>query len=248
MRENEVPATCYAEGSYDEVIYCSVEECKHEISREKKSIEKTEHTPGEAVRENEVPATCYAEGSYEEVIYCSVENCKHEISREEKSIEKTDIPVNAHKDLLPGIQVEGNVITVTSELACKVGYQLLDENGNVIEGYISLAGVKVGDNTYTFTIPTPNEAKVDVHSVVVVLSGDVNQDGALTAADKTWLEESMSGDRTLDAIQAFAADVNSNGKVNSADRILLARTLMYIKKLSTTNPIAWYTGNGTGEN
>ena len=43
VRENEVPATCYAEGSYDEVVYCSVEECKYEISREAKTIDKTEH-------------------------------------------------------------------------------------------------------------------------------------------------------------------------------------------------------------
>jgi predicted RNA-binding Zn-ribbon protein involved in translation (DUF1610 family) len=42
VRENEVPATCEAEGSYDEVIYCTV--CKAEISREKKTIDKLPHS------------------------------------------------------------------------------------------------------------------------------------------------------------------------------------------------------------
>ncbi len=100
VRENEVAATCYAEGSYDEVVYCSVAECKHEISREEKTIEKIAHTPGAAVEENRKEATCYAEGSYDEVVYCSVAECKHEISREEKTIEKI-----AHT---PGAAVEEN--------------------------------------------------------------------------------------------------------------------------------------------
>ena len=49
VKENEVAATCKAEGSYDEVVYCS--ECKEEISRETKTVAKlTEHTWGEWVK------------------------------------------------------------------------------------------------------------------------------------------------------------------------------------------------------
>ncbi|MBQ6117685.1 MAG: hypothetical protein IJK98_00495, partial [Clostridia bacterium] len=79
VKENEVAATCKDEGSYDEVVYCSV--CGAELSRENKSIEKlTTHTPGEAVKENEVAATCAADGSYDMAVYCTV--CGSEISRE----------------------------------------------------------------------------------------------------------------------------------------------------------------------
>lgn len=48
--ENEVAATCTDEGSYDEVIYCSV--CKQEISREKKTVpvNKDAHNWGEWIR------------------------------------------------------------------------------------------------------------------------------------------------------------------------------------------------------
>ena len=45
--ENKVNATCTKEGSYDEVIYCTV--CKEEISREKKVIEKKDHSWNEGV-------------------------------------------------------------------------------------------------------------------------------------------------------------------------------------------------------
>ena len=42
VKENEVAATCSKEGSYDEVVYCS--ECKTELSREKKTVDKLSHT------------------------------------------------------------------------------------------------------------------------------------------------------------------------------------------------------------
>ena len=89
VRENEVAATCYKVGSYDEVVYCSVEACKHEISREEKTIEKISHTPAKSVEENRIEATCAVDGSYDEVVYCSVKECKAEISRESKAIPAT---------------------------------------------------------------------------------------------------------------------------------------------------------------
>ena len=43
VTENEIPATCKDEGSYDEVVYCS--DCSLELSRETKSVAKsTNHT------------------------------------------------------------------------------------------------------------------------------------------------------------------------------------------------------------
>ena len=42
VQENVVPASCTAEGSYDEVVYCT--ECNEEISREHKTIDKLAHT------------------------------------------------------------------------------------------------------------------------------------------------------------------------------------------------------------
>ena len=46
VKENIVKATCEANGSYDEVVYCSVETCKAELSRENKTITKREHVYG----------------------------------------------------------------------------------------------------------------------------------------------------------------------------------------------------------
>ena len=87
VRENEVEASCHTPGSYDEVVYCTVEACKKELSRETKPIDVIPHTPGTPVRENEVEASCHTPGSYDEVVYCTVEACKKELSRETKPID-----------------------------------------------------------------------------------------------------------------------------------------------------------------
>lgn len=88
VKENEVPATCMAAGSYDEVVYCTV--CDEMISSTPKTIDKLSHVPAdEPVEENVVPATCSTEGSYDEVYYCKFD-CGTELSREAKVIDKTE--------------------------------------------------------------------------------------------------------------------------------------------------------------
>jgi hypothetical protein len=56
-RENEVAATCTKEGSYDEVVKCTV--CGNEISRTSKTIDKIAHT---VVTDEAVAATCTTSG------------------------------------------------------------------------------------------------------------------------------------------------------------------------------------------
>lgn len=60
IRENEKAATCTQEGSYDEVVYCSV--CGEELSRTPKTIDKIAHDE-EII--SAVAATCTAKGRTE---------------------------------------------------------------------------------------------------------------------------------------------------------------------------------------
>lgn len=98
VRENEVPATCTATGSYDEVVYCT--ECGEKLSTERKTIDIIPHTPGDSVNENVIPASCAAEGSYDEVVYCT--ECGEILSTEHKTID-----IIPHT---PGSSVNENVI------------------------------------------------------------------------------------------------------------------------------------------
>ena len=83
LKENEISPTCNAEGSYDEVVYCT--ECDKELLRTARSAAKLPHTPSTAVKEKEIAPTCTANGAYDNVIYCEVCNC--ELSRTHISIE-----------------------------------------------------------------------------------------------------------------------------------------------------------------
>lgn len=73
--ENYVAPTCTEDGSYDEVVYCSL--CGEFIESTSESLDATGHTAGEAVIENKVEATESAAGYYDEVVYCTV--CNEEI-------------------------------------------------------------------------------------------------------------------------------------------------------------------------
>ena len=133
VRGNETPASCTSEGSYDEVVYCTV--CDTEISRTPHTVAKLAHTPSAPVvaklahtpsapvRENETPASCTSEGSYDEVVYCSV--CDTEISRTHKIIEK-----------LPHKYVN-RVCEVCGAIDGLIAFATLDVNGYQVSGTLS---------------------------------------------------------------------------------------------------------------
>ena len=87
--ENNVDPDCENEGSYDNVVYCTV--CDTELSRETTTVPALGHTEGDAVVENNVDPDCENKGSYDEVVYCTV--CDTELSRE-----TTTVPALGHTE------------------------------------------------------------------------------------------------------------------------------------------------------
>ena len=83
-KEKEVAATCTTDGSYDEVIYCTV--CKAEISRESKTTPAAGHSFGAWTVVKE--ATCTAEGH--ETRVCSVCSAKEDKDIGKLSHEESD--------------------------------------------------------------------------------------------------------------------------------------------------------------
>ena len=79
--ENEVPATCTENGSYDEVIYCDT--CEDELSRISKTTNKLGHLQDDPVGELETQPSCTEEGIAWQVTYCK--NCGEELMREKET-------------------------------------------------------------------------------------------------------------------------------------------------------------------
>lgn len=76
--ENEVPATCTTDGSYDEVFYCV--NCGEELeSKEDIPIPALGHIEGEPVIQNRVEPKVGVDGHYDEVVYC--DRCSEELRR-----------------------------------------------------------------------------------------------------------------------------------------------------------------------
>ena len=85
VTENEVASSCLAQGTADEVVYCSV--CGEELSREKVARALGPHTPADPVEENRTEASCTEDGSFDTVVYCSL--CHEELSRETTVLKAT---------------------------------------------------------------------------------------------------------------------------------------------------------------
>ena len=86
--ENSIPMTCLTDGSYDEVVYCSIPGCGVELSRVNKTVSAPgAHTPAQDhVIENLIEVTCLTDGSYDKVLYCSAPGCGAVISSEHMTI------------------------------------------------------------------------------------------------------------------------------------------------------------------
>ena len=197
VQENVVPASCKAEGSYDEVVYCT--ECGEEISREHKTIDKLAHTPGEAVQENVVPATCTAEGSYDEVVYCT--ECGEEISREHKTIDMAKHTIK----IKPGRAATTEADGWKTHFYCT-------ECGKLFTNFSA-----TNETTWE---------NVRIPRIVTGKLGDVDGDGEVTVLDVTYLQRVLAGVKDKDATVEKLGDVDGDGDLNSIDVTKLQRWLL----------------------
>ena len=197
VRENYVPASCKAEGSYDMVVYCT--ECNEELSREHKTIDKLAHTPGKAVQENVVPASCTAEGSYDEVVYCT--ECNEEISREHKTIDKL-----AH----------------TLKLR-KAKEATTEEDGWKKHYYCTECGKYFADANGTKEVTWD---QIRIPRIVIGKLGDIDGDGIVTILDVTRIQRILADIVSADDTMKKLGDVNGDGDITITDATVLQRWLL----------------------
>ena len=105
---------------------------------------------------------------------------------------------------VPEYQLDGDTLTVTYDLPCRVGYL-------------------GSDGTYLALQPSGKSAKYDISGLpagtelVLVVLGDFNGDGALTTDDISALRDAILEKSPSTELQAFAADGNKDGKLSAAD-------------------------------
>ncbi|MBR4035007.1 MAG: hypothetical protein IKJ04_09375 [Clostridia bacterium] len=115
-------------------------------------------------------------------------------------------------------EVSGRVVTVSSDAACKVGYK----SG---VRYIALDALPNADGSYSFTAPD------GVSEVLLVLKGDANLDGRVTAADLARINASKLGKTAITSDAIFAGDVDRNSAVNDSDIDTIKNAVLRISPL-----------------
>ena len=115
-------------------------------------------------------------------------------------------------------EVSGRVVTVSGDVACKVGYK----SG---VRYIALDALPNADGSYSFTAPD------GVSEVLLVLKGDANLDGRVTAADIARINASKLGKTTITSEAIFAGDVDRNSAVNDSDIDTIKNAVLRISPL-----------------
>ncbi len=118
-------------------------------------------------------------------------------------------------------------VTVENDMACRAGYW--DEEN---QKYIAIAAVENEDGSYTFTAPE------GVTEVLLVITGDTNGDGRVTAPDIARLNAHLYKKTVLTAKELFAADVNYDGLADATDKSFLSGAIL------GKNPFAWEVATG----
>ena len=94
-----------------------------------------------------------------------------------------------------------------------------NKDGNITSGIIT-SGDKI-------TIKSSTEEK----TFIIVLKGDVNGDGKISAVDYVLIKNHIMNTNTLNSQELLFADVNKDGKVSAVDYVLIKNHIMEISKI-----------------
>lgn len=150
------------------------------------------------------------EGNNYSYIYLSGTNLPRELvgtiipNVEVPADDLTVIPYGVGDDVY---SVDGRVVTVEYELACKLGYEKADGS------YAAIKAVSNGDGSYNFTVDE------GISEVVLVVKGDVTKTGTLMPADAVQVKAAQLGKLVFDELKLFAADVAVDGTLMPADAV-----------------------------
>ena len=108
----------------------------------------------------------------------------------------------------------------------------LSGNASVICEDINLKALSNDEYVGTGTRVTINSSNgSNLGSYVVVIKGDVNGDGKISASDYVLIKNNIMGTKTLSDIQRKGADVNKDGKISAGDYVKIKNHIMGISSI-----------------
>ena len=132
---------------------------------------------------------------------------------------------NAGESQIENLEKIGRVLTITSEITCKVMYKDADGKLCIIEAQVDPTTDTA--SSYNFAIPQ------GVTEVKIVVAGDFDGDSILENEDVLNLQKAALGKEgaKLTDEQMLVCDVNGDGKITAADLLLIKADLLNKKQL-----------------
>jgi len=258
--ENEVAATCEENGSYDEVIYCTV--CNKELSRETKTVPALGHdwnTPTYTWTETDTGytvaanAACKRDAAHTETetvtaSYQVITPATYDdegLGRYTATFTKAPFTAQTKDIVLPKLGYKIKVTDYTNGKAGTSIDQTKDYNGTVTftvtsDAYDHAVVVFVkSDDTYTRLTCTTESGvhsfSVEVKAateIVIAFKGDVNLDGELKALDGTIIKRISLKTFTPPAeLNRLVGDLNGDGNIDSLEGTQVSRTALNTYKI-----------------
>ena len=164
--------------------------------------------------------TCVIRGIYN---YTGLVECDYQVAGSSgivvNGLNRDDVSYNVH----------GQTVTVEYDKPCIVGYW-----DDTEQKYIAIAAEKIDDDSYSFNAPD------EVTEVLIVMKGDINEDGRVTASDIARLNAYLKGKVVLAEEALFTADVNGDSLLDNADILALSSAIL------GKSPFAWEVTNAVG--
>lgn len=239
VAENVKAATCTAEGSYDEVVYCL--DCGEEISRTHKTIDKLAHN---LTYVPAVAATEEAEGVKAHYV-CS--ECNKLFSDAAGTIEVTAadlvIPKLDHQHTLkfkPGKKATTTADGWKSYFYCtECGKYFNNNKGEMELTWEQIVIPKIVPTEPPTEAPKPTEAPTEAPkpteaptqapTVPAELLGDVDGNGTVDSVDATLIQRVDAGIISATADMIKRGDVDGDGQLTILDATFIQRYLIGIK-------------------
>ncbi len=266
-KENVVNATCTTDGSYDEVVYCTV--CNKKLSTTAKTTDATGHTFGDTTPAN--PNACLTGGNsaYKQ---CTV--CKLYFAGDAETT-ATDGEVNASAfDIEAAGHKFGDITEATSSTCTQAGnyaYKQCTVCNLYYDGNAATNAENGKDDTSSFTKPlaqhkyptpdannvewtltdnVPTKAEItlacsecDTEKTYTVDSYDIYQDGSTAGDCITPSTKTYTADFAYSGLNLFA-DKTIEGAVNSSKHTNLVKTNAVDETCTTDGNIEYWTCDG----
>ena len=242
--ENEVANDCTNDGSYDNVVYCTI--CGTETSRETITVPATNHPNKHAGAAK--AATC-TEVGHTAGVYCP--DCETWLTAQE------EIPASGHSagEIVVENEVEGSYDNVEYCTGCgeEVSRETITTTGGTTTGGTTTGGTTTGGSTTggsTTGGSTTGGSTTGGSTTGGSTTGGSTTGGSTTGGSTTGgttTGGSTTGGTTTGGATVVLGDANYDGKVDSTDAVLILRNLAGYEVPNFNEEAADFNGDGKAD-